>query len=108
MFDILAMPGAAGLLHPGGGIVLTRVVQGEGEILTLAVAPQARRRGIGRALLGGVVADGIPWFLEVAASNGPALALYAAFGFCECGRRRDYYAPGRDALVLRRPPNPCG
>jgi ribosomal-protein-alanine N-acetyltransferase len=41
-------------------------------------------------------------FLEVAAGNTPALALYAREGFAEVGRRRRYYADGADALVLRR------
>ena len=41
-------------------------------------------------------------FLEVAAGNAPALALYAREGFAEVGRRRRYYSDGTDALVLRR------
>jgi [ribosomal protein S18]-alanine N-acetyltransferase len=50
----------------------------------------ARKRGAGAM------------FLEVAAANGPALALYAREGFTEVGRRRRYYSDGTDALVLRR------
>ena len=40
-------------------------------------------------------------FLEVATGNAAALALYTGAGFVEVGRRRRYYADGRDALVLR-------
>jgi ribosomal-protein-alanine N-acetyltransferase len=38
--------------------------------------------------------------LEVAADNSSALALYLGHGFAETMRRRDYYGPGRDALVM--------
>ncbi len=100
---LLQMPGVFGLLDDRGGFVLGREAGGEAEILTLAVAPASRRQGIGRRLVAGVLecASG-PVFLEVAADNPAALHLYWALGFEQCGRRRDYYAPGRDALVLRR------
>ncbi len=103
MAELLALPGVFGFIDPGGGCILARRAGGEAEILTLAVAPAARRRGAGRALLDRVAASPEPLFLEVAAGNAPALALYAAAGFGEVGRRRGYYGPGRDALVLRRP-----
>ncbi len=102
MAELLAMPGVFGFIDPGG-CILARRAGGEAEILTLAVAPAVRQRGIGRALLDRVTASAGPLFLEVAAGNAPALALYAAAGFGEVGRRRAYYGPGRDALVLRRP-----
>ena len=102
--SLLDMPGTFGWLDPRGGLVLARCAGGEAEILTLAVAPELRRQGVARALLGGVLAATAPApvFLEVAADNHPALALYAATGFAACGRRRAYYGAGRDALVLRR------
>ena len=103
MAGLLAMPGVFGFIDPGGGCILARRAAGEAEVLTLAVMPAVRRLGTGRALLERVTAAGEPLFLEVAAGNAPALALYAAAGFSEIGRRRDYYGPGRDALVLRRP-----
>lgn len=40
-------------------------------------------------------------FLEVAADNDAARALYAKLGFVEAGRRHGYYGDGADALVLR-------
>ena len=104
MADLLAMPGALGCIDARGGFILARSAGGEAEILALAVLPEARRCGLGRALLDCVLArtGGSPVFLEVAADNAAAMALYLAAGFAECGRRRDYYAGGRDALVLRR------
>jgi ribosomal-protein-alanine N-acetyltransferase len=104
---MLEMPGAFGLWQPGEGFVLARAAGGEAEILTLAVHPAARRRGAGAALMAGALAGAAArgaavMFLEVAAGNAAALALYRGLGFVEVGRRRRYYAGGADALVLRR------
>lgn len=105
---------AALLAHPGAvlaaaeqGFALARVAADEAELLTIAVAPAARRRGLGRQLLARVLTAAAgrgarSVFLEVAADNAPARALYAMAGFAEAGRRRGYYG-GADALVLRRP-----
>jgi len=103
---MLGMPGAFGLAASSEGFVLARAAAGEAEILTLAVHPAARRRGLGQALmaaaLAGAAARGAAaMFLEVAAGNGAARALYAGLCFVEVGRRRRYYADGSDALVLR-------
>lgn len=103
---LLAMPGAFGLHAPGQGFVLARIAADEAEILTLAVAPQARRQGLGGALLAAAMAGAVArgaaaMFLEVSDRNAAARALYAAAGFTEAGRRRRYYADGADALVLR-------
>jgi ribosomal-protein-alanine N-acetyltransferase len=103
---LLAQPGCFGLLHPAGGMVLARTAGDEAEILTLAVAPTARRRGIGAALLGATrdraaARGATALFLEVAADNAPARALYASAGFVPVGKRAGYYADGGDAIVLR-------
>ena len=91
------------------GFILIRVVADEAEILTLAVRPEARRRGVGGRLVDTAAARAAGLgagrlFLEVAEDNRPARALYAAAGFVEAGRRRGYYptaAGGRtDALIL--------
>lgn len=84
---------------------------GEGQVLNLSVVPDARRCGLGRALLRQFVAiaEGAgaeQCFLEVRVSNAPALALYASEGFLPVARRDDYYpptatTPREDALVLR-------
>jgi len=88
-----------------------RVVAGEAELLTLAVAPQERRKGLGLALLAAFddsarAAGAESGFLEVAAANVPARALYKAAGWREVGVRRGYYrlpdGGTDDALVLSR------
>lgn len=109
----LALPGVFGRLEPRGGLVLARVAGEEAEILTLAVVPDARRAGLGRALLAAAAADATARgareiFLEVAVANRAAVTLYAAAGFAEVGRRRRYYADGQDALVLRAALSPRG
>jgi ribosomal-protein-alanine N-acetyltransferase len=81
----------------------------EAEIHTIAVDPAHQRRGIGRALLRGLlaVADelGATVFLEVRTDNEPARALYEAEGFAVVGLRKRYYAPsGADAYTMRREP----
>jgi len=95
----LAMPGMSLLLARAGGapvgFALTRRVLDEAELLLIAVAPDARGRGIGGALLRGVLAEargrGVARLhLEVRAGN-PAIRLYAACGFAKVGERRGYY-----------------
>jgi len=92
------------------GFILVRAAAGEAEVLTLAVKPAARRRGVGLALviMGAEEAfrrGATEMFLEVSCMNLPAIALYKRLGFTAIGRRPGYYtAPdGRreDALVLR-------
>ena len=89
------------------GVALLRIVAGEGELLRIAVHPDARRQGVGRALLRAVlsaVADACPLgvFLEVRASNVAGRCLYAREGFVESGRRRNYYdAPREDAILMQ-------
>ncbi len=110
----LAAPGCLALLAPGG-CALLRVAGGEAELLTLAVAPEARRRGVGGALLDRCLAEAAAagadrLHLEVGAANAGALALYARAGFAETGRRRGYYAgpAGReDALLMSRATGPA-
>ncbi|MGK7869279.1 GNAT family N-acetyltransferase [Falsiroseomonas sp. E2-1-a20] len=104
---MLEMPGCFGILRPGAGFVLARVAADEAEILTLAVVPEARRAGLGGALLAEAMAAAVlrgagTMFLEVSEANRAAQALYGAAGFAEVGRRRRYYSDGTDALVLRR------
>jgi len=102
----LGLLGGFGFLHPAGGMVLARVAADEAEILTLAVRPERRRSGLGRALLLTAMAEATArgaraMFLEVRASNEAARALYAAAGFTRVGTRARYYPDGADALVLR-------
>lgn len=108
--DLLSQPGVLLGLEPDG-FVLVRVVLDEAEILTLAVAPAARRRGLGRRLVErasatAAQAGSTRLFLEVAEDNAAARALYDGVGFAVIGRRKAYYARpdgGRtDALVMSR------
>ncbi len=75
----------------------------EAELHALAVAPEARRQGVGRALLRGVLlrAGAGPCILEVAEDNHAARALYEECAFYPQGRRQDYYGPGRSCLLMR-------
>lgn len=113
--DFMILPGTAALIAEEAGaplgFVLYRVVAGEGEILTIGAAPEARRRGVGgrilaAALLAAGRAGAEAMFLEVAESNDAALGLYRAFGFRQVGRRPGYYqraqGPAEAALVMRR------
>lgn len=93
------------------GFSLCRHVGPEAELLLIAVAPAARRSGVGRLLLEAAVAAArrravTSMFLEVRDGNVAASALYRTVGFAVIGRRRDYYRgnDGRrfDAITLRR------
>jgi ribosomal-protein-alanine N-acetyltransferase len=103
----LRLPGTFGLIDLAGGLILARVAADEAEILTLAVHPDARRRGIARMLLEAAVAGAAAMgaaamFLEVSEINHAARSLYETSGFHPAGRRRRYYPDGSDALVMRR------
>ena len=81
------------------GFSLLRTVADEAELLLLAVAPSAQRRGIGGSLLDHFVEHarrtGVRRLhLEVRDGN-PAIAMYQAFGFKAEGRRPKYYS-GQD------------
>ncbi len=102
----LALPGVFGLLHPSGGMILVRVAADEAEILTVAVAPAARRNGIATALLSEATTvaaslGAAAIFLEVSVANIAAMQLYTGIGFRQVGRRPRYYSDRTDALVLR-------
>ncbi len=121
--ELLAMPGACGVIAARRGeplgLVLARAAGGDAEIVTLGVDPAMRRHGVAQALL----AAAMGWagergaqalFLEVAADNRPAIALYEKTGFCQVGRRPGYYRRRADsnfavhrvdALVMKRDVN---
>ena len=92
------------------GFSLLRTVADEAELLLLAVARQAQRRGVGTSLLEHFIAHarakGVRrMHLEVRDGN-PAVAMYQAFGFRPEGRRRNYYSgedgSQHDALTMAR------
>jgi ribosomal-protein-alanine N-acetyltransferase len=82
----------------------------EAHIVTVAVREDARRRGVGEALVAAAIelarrraAETVT--LEVRVSNTGAQALYEKYGFTRVGRRRGYYTDnGEDALIMTTPP----
>ena len=90
------------------GYVGSQSVLGEADMMNLAVSPEARRQGIGRALVLTLAErlreNGVHSLtLEVRASNAPARKLYESLGFAQVGRRPGYYLkPREDALILRK------
>ena len=89
------------------GFILSRLVAGDAEILSVAIAPGWRGRGLSRPLLdlhlrrlAGLGARTV--FLEVDEKNAPAGRLYRKAGFYDVGRRQGYYEGRATALVLRR------
>jgi ribosomal-protein-alanine N-acetyltransferase len=84
------------------------VVSDECHIMTIAVASAHREAGIGAMLLMKLldearVRGARRFFLEVRASNAPAIALYEKFGFRAIDVRRSYYGDnGEDAVVMMR------
>ena len=101
----MASPGALLLTAPHA-FLLGRTASGEAELLTLAVAPEARRHGTARSLCARFAAaaraaGAEAAFLEVAAENVAARALYTGAGWTLAGRRPRYYGPATDALVMR-------
>lgn len=90
------------------GFIMVRVVADETEVLSIAVGPDARRRGLASQLLEQAChratgMGGARIFLEVAAANLPARNLYGKYGFRAVGQRKAYYEDGDDALVLAAP-----
>jgi ribosomal-protein-alanine N-acetyltransferase len=92
------------------GFAMGWTAAGDAELLTVAVVPDARRRGLGAALVtaagvAALVRGAASMHLEVAEDNEAARALYAKLGYKEAGRRHAYYAGERgavDAIVMRR------
>lgn len=113
--QFLADPACTSLIANSGdglaGFIIARSAGDEADIVTLGVAPNARREGVGRLLVD-TLADALRdrgvevLFLEVGERNHAAISLYRRAGFRDAGRRPGYYAPQgekrpEDALVLR-------
>jgi [ribosomal protein S18]-alanine N-acetyltransferase len=114
MAEILTMPGSFGALALVGdqpvGLVIVLAVATEAEILTLAVLPKFRRRGMASRLLAWAIdrlsgSGSQRLLLEVAEDNVAARALYGKLGFAQVGHRPSYYrrlAGTAAAMVLAR------
>lgn len=102
MWAVLAWPdddGAAPI-----GFAVARCVADEAEIVSIGVAPDARRRGVGAAVLADTLARAVAQgaasvFLEVGEDNPAAIALYVSAGFEKVGRRPGYYRRKTSAPV---------
>jgi len=86
---------------------ITQVVLDEASLFNIAVDPAFQRRGLGRQLLQHLIdelikRDVLTLWLEVRASNLPAIALYEQLGFNQVSRRPNYYptASGREDAIL--------
>lgn len=82
------------------------MIAGEGNITNVAIAPEARNRGIGTALLRHLMAEGdreglTAYTLEVRVSNAAAIHVYEKLGFVSAGVRPGFYEkPVEDALIF--------
>jgi tRNA threonylcarbamoyl adenosine modification protein YeaZ/ribosomal-protein-alanine acetyltransferase len=113
---LMALPKAHALLALEGkepaGFVLANAAAGEAEILTIATRPRNRRKGHAHKLIDKLTAElsseqGVQsLFIEVAASNNAAVALYEKAGFKPVGLRKSYYRSANgstdDAHVMRK------
>ncbi len=86
-----------------GFIAARRTAEDEREILNLAVAPDCRRKGVARALVGSVLhGDRGSVYLEVRSSNSGARTFYKSVGFQEVTIRKEYYdEPPESAIVMK-------
>ncbi|WP_424832414.1 GNAT family N-acetyltransferase [Ruegeria sp.] len=88
---------------------LIKVIADEAELLTIATHPDHQRQGLARECmtawhLAAQSQGATRAFLDVAADNHPAIALYQACHYSACGRRKAYYrrknGPNVDAIVM--------
>jgi len=106
-----------GRTRPLEGFVLYRMAGGEAEVITIATAPNSRRKGTGRVLMNEMIRQCLTErldeiFLEVDENNIAAIALYKSLAFKTVGSRPGYYQnPGEtgtdnktarsNALIMR-------
>jgi ribosomal-protein-alanine N-acetyltransferase len=92
------------------GFAVSRIAADEAEILSIAIEPKHRGRGLSRNLLlthlGHLAGRGVRTvFLEVEENNQAARRLYDRAGFAVSGRRERYYRQDGqqlNALIMRR------
>lgn len=97
--------GVAYVDNKPAGYMSIQVCCGEGDIMRVAVLPEFRRLGIGRALLEKCFLanklDAV--FLDVRENNVPAIRLYESFGFEKIGVRKNYYTnPTENAVMMKK------
>lgn len=91
------------------GFIIGQLAADEAEILSVGVAPDWQRTGLGKMLVEGLIraarrGEAKRVFLDVAADNAGAIQLYKSLNFSETGRRKAYYqranGPAADALLF--------
>ncbi len=91
-----------------GGYIASRIDADELHVNNIGVWPEARRRGVGGALLSSVLGaaarrGAVEAVLEVRAGNLPAQSMYERFGFAVVGDRKSYYrGPVENAKIMTR------
>lgn len=107
--DVLATRGSFLVSRPQG-FAIGRIAGPEAELLTIAVHPADRNRGIGAQLLGAFEDQAKNFgveeiFLEVAENNAAAIALYKKSGFKLLAKRKEYFKqignPAQTALIFK-------
>ena len=108
--ELLLSPDAVGYVALCRGVVAAYGgmlwAPDEGQITNVAVHPNHRRLGLGRAVLEALLAEArtrgaVQVSLEARESNAAAIALYTHAGFTVAGRRKRFYRdPAEDALVM--------
>lgn len=80
----------------------------EGEIVNVAVAPEFRKKGVAKKMLGVLLEkecreEICSFFLEVREHNEAAISLYEKLGFKIIGKRKNFYEkPVEDALIMHK------
>jgi ribosomal-protein-alanine N-acetyltransferase len=106
-FSRLHLARTTDAVHRLVGYACWWLVGDEVHILNLAVHPEARGTGAGRALVQRILDDAVAHgavsvSLEVRPANAAALGLYRALGFTQIGLRKNYYGRGEDAVIMER------
>jgi ribosomal-protein-alanine N-acetyltransferase len=89
-----------------GGYIITCTGSKDSELVSIAVDPRDRLRGIGQAMLNETLAQlrsrrVNTWWLMVATDNQPAIHFYENYGFVRTRRSKGYYGRGRDAWRMK-------
>jgi ribosomal-protein-alanine N-acetyltransferase len=88
------------------GYIITCAGSKNAELVSIAVDPRDRQRGLGRAMLDGTLAQlrsrpVSTWWLMVATTNESAMRFYENYGFVRTRRSKRYYGSGRDAWRMK-------
>jgi ribosomal-protein-alanine N-acetyltransferase len=112
----MAQPGMAAYMMEAEGraiaMAMAHAVLDQADILTIAVHPSMRGQGLGRALMQtlerALAALGVTQvFLEVRASNKPAMLLYESLGYQRIATRPNYYGGSEDGLLMKKEMHPA-